>query len=186
MDRATRDHYRKVVEELALAAGQSEWSVAAAGIDLAQTAIQTLPAPPPAGDADAKWAGLSLPRDAHVGYYLLDRGRTLLEQQLDYRPGPAARLASWAGKHPTRLYLTPILLLSALLVAGAAAYAYWQGGALWQALLAGLLAVLPAISVAVAVFDWALTLVDTPHACCPSFILLRMEAPGASRTHAAR
>ena len=46
MDRATRDRYRKVIEELALASGQSELEVAHTAIALAQAAWTDSPLPP--------------------------------------------------------------------------------------------------------------------------------------------
>ena len=122
MDRATRDQYRHVVEELALATGQSELEVARMANALAQAAWTSLPAAlePVDGEGQtdaAAWPGLEMPPAAHVGYYLLDDGRATLEERLGYRPSPKRKLARSARKHPAVVYLGPIALLTLLMSA---------------------------------------------------------------------
>lgn len=125
MDRATRNQYRKVVEDLALATDQSELEVARTVDALAQAAWTAAPQPADGpGQADAAaWPGLDVPPAAQVGYYLLDDGRATLEEGLDYRPSPAASLARAARKHPAVIYLGPIAVLTLMLLATAAVYA---------------------------------------------------------------
>jgi cyclic beta-1,2-glucan synthetase len=167
MDRTTRDHYRKVIEELALTTGQTELAVTHAAIALAR---ETFPAPatgPVSGDGrdggeQSVWAGLDLPPTAHVGYYLLDDGRLTLERRLGYRPSPGQRLARAARSHPAVVYLGSITLLTLLMLAAVAAYAGAHGGPTWQALLAVLLSLLPVLAAAVAIVDWVVTLVVRP------------------------
>ncbi len=167
MDRATRDQYRHVVEELALATGQSELEVARIANALAQAAWTNLPAAlepvDGKGQADAgAWPGLDMPPAAHVGYYLLDDGRAALEGRLGYRPSPERKLARLARGHPAVVYLGPIALLTLVMLVAAAAYAAGWGGSTFQVLLAGLLALLPALAAAVALVDWVITLVVPP------------------------
>ena len=138
MDRATRNQYRKVVEELALATGQSELEVARMANTLAQAAWTNPPAAlepvDGEGQADAAaWPGLDMPPAAHVGYYLLDDGRAALEDRLGYRPSPGASLARSARRHPAVVYLGPIALLTLLMLAAAAVYAAAQGGSAFSA-----------------------------------------------------
>jgi len=99
-DFATRDRYRHVVEEVARGSSQSELAVTRQVLSLARAAAQRL------GADD---------RAAHVGYYLLDRGRPLLERTIASRPS----LAAWAGRANRTvrlvLYLGPILLLTILM-----------------------------------------------------------------------
>ncbi|MFA5701539.1 MAG: hypothetical protein WC913_09710, partial [Desulfuromonas sp.] len=102
-DFATRDRYRHVVEDLARGCPRSELEVASAAIGLAQTAAEGL------SNND---------RHAHVGYYLIERGRQKLERTVGYRVPWALRLGR-AGRHcGLSLYLGSILGLTALLTVG--------------------------------------------------------------------
>ncbi len=98
-DFATRDRYRHVIEDMARGCARSEFAVARQAIELAQAAAQHL------GHGE---------RSAHVGYYLIDHGRPVLERALSCR----LSWSSLAGRTPRNLrllvYLTPILLLSGL------------------------------------------------------------------------
>ena len=167
MDRATRDQYRRVVEKLALATGQSELEVARLANALAQAAWIGPPAPlvPVDGkgqtDGDA-WPGLDMPPAAHVGYYLLDDGRAALEGRLGYRPTPLASLARWALRHPAVVYLGPIAVLALLMLVAAAAHVAALDGPALLAILAVALVFLPALAASVALVDWAVTLALPP------------------------
>jgi len=103
-DFATRDRYRHVVEEVARACERSSCSelmVAREAIALAQTAAERL------GEND---------RSAHVGYYLVDSGRPMLERAVYYRLSWQVRAsrASRCLRLRLPLYLTPIVLLTVL------------------------------------------------------------------------
>ena len=98
-DFATRDRYRHVIEDLARDSAHNELDVARQAITLAQSAAENV------DHAEGS---------AHVGYYLIDRGRLPLENVLGFH-------TSWwlRGKRSSRKFrllflLTPILLLSAL------------------------------------------------------------------------
>ncbi|HEX9028670.1 MAG TPA: hypothetical protein VF823_05800, partial [Anaerolineales bacterium] len=139
MNFETRDRYRKVVEELSLETGLDELEIARQAIHLARQA-------PP-----------SPPRRVHVGYYLVDRGRQDLDRALG-RPLPGSkRLALWAMAHPTGVYLGSILLLVGVLVAFLAGYTLLEGGAPLTAVLAALLGLVPAFTVAVSLVNWVVT-----------------------------
>jgi len=98
-DFATRDRYRHVIEDMARSSSYSEPAVAREAIALAHAA--------------AERSGVS-DRTAHVGYYLIDHGRRLLEQAVGRRLS-LKMLASRAGRHLRLfLYLGPILLLTLL------------------------------------------------------------------------
>ena len=56
----------------------------------------------------------------HVGYYLVDRGRTALESRIGYRPTWFAALGRFAGQAPLASYLGAILLVWLLTVFAAA------------------------------------------------------------------
>jgi cyclic beta-1,2-glucan synthetase len=101
-DFATRDRYRHVIEDVARRSAYSEMEVAREAITLAQaTAAQR-------GTHD---------RSAHVGYYLIDRGRRNLERAVNYRPSLKSRLSRASQPLRLSLYLGPILLITLLLTA---------------------------------------------------------------------
>ncbi len=101
-DFATRDRYRHVIEDVARRSSESERAVAREAITLAQTA--------------AAQHGPEA-RSAHVGYYLIDDGRPQLERAVGCRLPLKSRI-SRAGSHLRLfLYLGPIALLTAGVVA---------------------------------------------------------------------
>ncbi|MDX1662402.1 MAG: hypothetical protein R3272_01335, partial [Candidatus Promineifilaceae bacterium] len=146
----TRDRYRKVVEVLARETGIAEAEIAAATTELAAAAL-------PAGEAPADWEGIAMPREAHVGYYLIDSGRRELERRLGYEPRPLGRLSRLLREHPTALYLGAIGFLSLLFLGALAWYAAAAGAALWQLAATLLLALIPTVTVAVSLTNWIIT-----------------------------
>jgi len=144
MDFDTRDRYRKVVEELALATEQEEIAVASAAVGLAQEHLPETTA----------LSLYSLPRTAHVGFYLLDAGRHQLETRLGYHPTWSVRLRRWLFEHPTPVYLGGIAMLTLVALLGVAGYAAVAGGRPAQLIGAVLLSLLPATTVAVSLVNW--------------------------------
>lgn len=107
-DFATRDRYRHSVEDIARNSASSESATARTAIDLAQSA------------ADEN--GVSH-RTAHVGYYLVDHGRQLLEQQLNCGWSWKTKLGQISRSLRLYLYLSTIALLAiTLLWVGSAAF----------------------------------------------------------------
>ncbi|HBL31621.1 MAG TPA: hypothetical protein DD490_32770, partial [Acidobacteria bacterium] len=138
MDFATRDRYRQEVEALARGSGHSEMEVAREVVRRAEAA--------PAG------------RGRHVGEPLLAQGRAALERSLGYRPPLRDRIGRLVRRHPGFTYLGGVGLLSALALVPPLAAAAWAGtGGGWLAVV-GLLALAPAVTLAVSVFNSLLTL----------------------------
>ncbi len=75
MDFRSCDSYRSVVEQLARYSDKSEEQIAQTAVKLGAAAVQKFPS----GSRLAQ-------RHAHVGYYLVDKGRVLLEREIGYRP----------------------------------------------------------------------------------------------------
>ncbi len=98
-DFATRDRYRHVIEEIAKRSLQSESAVARAAIVLAQIAVAQ--------------SGIN-DRTAHIGYYLIDHGRHLLERAVDCRLSLATRIGRISRQYCLPLYTSPILLITVL------------------------------------------------------------------------
>src|SRR5712692_5278655 len=85
----------------------------------------------PSGDAQVRVAlravesarqaaasGSPADRAAHVGYHLIDQGRPELEVDVAYRPRLARRARRLVFTHATLVYLGPIAIMTALLLAG--------------------------------------------------------------------
>ena len=149
MDFATRDHYRHIAEQIARRGGLAEIAVAEKALQLArERATET--------DLDDI--------AAHVGYYLIDDGRRLLEQALALRHGITAKLRSTARRIPLLAYTLPIALIVAFFTEGLilAAQPVASGrGLLW---LVGALCVIAFSELGVALVNWAATLLATPRA----------------------
>ncbi|TVP56524.1 MAG: hypothetical protein EA351_07755, partial [Gemmatimonadales bacterium] len=132
MDFRTRDRYRNQVERISRKADDDEERVARAALEQARSQ-----------------AGRD--REGHVGYYLIDEGRAQLFEALGSRVpvgGTPARRRRWSGL----FYFGGIGVLSILLVA-LFAWLAWGGtlaGLTALSLIPVLLAVVPAIGVAVA------------------------------------
>jgi cellobiose phosphorylase len=147
MDFASRDRYRHVVEVIAKTSRLAEELVASSAIDLARASAATL------GQTD---------RTAHVGYYLIDRGRQELEQVCGAHPPFTMRLRRWASRRPLLLYLGAITLLTLLFSSGLLAGAWLNGVGVWLLLLTGILALLATGQLASALVNWLVTLLASP------------------------
>ncbi len=155
---ATRDQYRKEVEQLALGSGRAESDVARQLIALAAAASRGAEQSLDGG----AWAGIERSPLAHVGYYLLDAGRAQLEAALPLRPTARVRAARWLGDHPTVVYLGSIAVLTLLILALVLAYATRTADELLPQALAVALMVIPAVSVSVSFVNWAVTNLVSP------------------------
>jgi len=97
MDFGTRDRYRHVVEEIARHSPASELEIARTAIELSSAADGVCP--------------------GHVGYYLIDAGRRLLESRVGYRPTASQRFCLGILRWPATEYLGSIALGTALVLA---------------------------------------------------------------------
>ena len=104
MDFESRERYRKALADLARHSALTEAEVAEAAIDFCLQA---------AAISDGSRAAI---RRTHVGFYLVDAGRTQIESVIDYRPSWSARLPRFILQYPTAFYLTGIELLTLFIV----------------------------------------------------------------------
>ena len=137
-DFATRDRYRKAVEQVARWAGAGEVAVAEEALALCQ----------------AQAPGT---RRRHIGYWLVDDGRVELEARLRAAPPLGVRLRRQVQRHATIWYLGGIAMVALGLLGLAVAYLSVAGGTLLQALVLLVAAVIPAVAVAVPVVNWLVT-----------------------------
>jgi cellobiose phosphorylase len=148
MDFGSRDRYRHVVERLALESEASEVDVAHAALELAgENAVRS--------DAD--------PRTAHVGFYLVDAGRSRLERAVETHRSIIGALRGLASRFPTFVYIGAIVALTGLFTTSMFVIADDDG--LSRAMLAVVLVVslLATSQLAVGLVNWLLTLLVTPH-----------------------
>ncbi|HLF10982.1 MAG TPA: phosphorylase, partial [Gammaproteobacteria bacterium] len=152
MDFATRDRYRHAIEDLARGSARSEIDVAAAVIAKTQQ-IQI----------DASERGdASDPRPQDPGFHLIAAGRDALERELGYRIGLGERCIRAARAHAAVAYLGAILILT-LALAASPVVASIQAGVSWAGLLVlGVLGLLPASDVAIALSQRFVTKVFGP------------------------
>ena len=143
LDFATRDRYRKAIEDLARHSRHTELEVTSRA--LAAT-LETAPEPETSGAAIAR-------REHDPGYHLIAGGRRRFETALGYRPTVAGRLARLNTASGVGLYLGSValvaalvLLLPLLLLANAGIAAGWLT-------LLAFLGLLPAVDVALAVVN---------------------------------
>jgi cyclic beta-1,2-glucan synthetase len=127
MDLATRDRYRHAVERLARASPLSEGDIARKAIGLAQ--------------------------GAHVGLYLIGKALPQLEAAARARPSLAAAVRRTSRRHALPLYLGAIALATAVPAAGLLLEAHAAGVRGWMLVLAGLVLLLAASQLAVALVN---------------------------------
>lgn len=170
MDFATRDRYRHVVEEIAKRGACSEGEVARQAVVLAAGGIP-LPAGAQGGARPEEGSGASA-RAEHVGFYLIDEGRPVLERAVAFRPSWRAALRAQARRCPLALYLGAIGLLTVVIAGGllaplrASVAVDDQAGDVWAWLLAAAvvpLALLAASRLGAALVNWLATVLATPH-----------------------
>jgi len=119
MDFDSRERYRSALDELAKRSQFTASEIAEAAIDLCRRTGLV---------SDGSRAAV---RRTHVGFYLVDIGRTQLEALIGYRPGLPARIRRLILRYPTEFYFTGIEALTLLIVfailwkAGSHAPVYW-------------------------------------------------------------
>jgi cyclic beta-1,2-glucan synthetase len=138
MDFETREAYRAVVTELAKRSQSTEPEVARKAIALAQSASKEKLRNNGASD-----------RRTHVGYYLMDKGRTELKTSIGYRPPVSTRIRESVLRSPDYFYLIGIevVTLSAIVALLALSHASTPG------VLAVALFLVPAVECAVATMN---------------------------------
>ena len=165
MDFPTRDRYRHVIEKIAKNSRLSESAVARAAIELAHRSAAS-----PGSHSRAD----------HVGFYLIDDGLRRLQERAEVRLSAAEAVRKVGRRFPLLLYIGAIALLSAVIAGSLLARAYAGGLHGWPLGLMGIVSLLCASHLAVALVNWLATLLAPPH------LLPRMDfstgIPPESRT----
>ncbi len=156
MDFATRDRYRHVVENIAKSTGVGEEEVARQAVELARSSSARDGVREKQDAHEEEYD----PRRAHVGYYLIDEGRTALESATSYEPERRERLHRWILRNPNTMFVggiasgTVVALVAVYWLAGPASYSAW--------LAVLLLALIPANDIAVSVMSRVVTTLMPP------------------------
>ncbi|KAB3534392.1 glycosyl transferase [Alkaliphilus pronyensis] len=140
MDFESRYYYRRKVIELADKYKVSEIQVAKEAIELAE-----------------KSSNDKRDKRAHVGYYLLDEGKELLAEAL-----VGTKVRSSKQYYGFTSYITPIILITAIIVALTIYYTVANTTDILIALLTFILVLVPATSVAVVITNWIFTRMVEP------------------------
>ncbi|KRE86136.1 cyclic beta 1-2 glucan synthetase [Rhodanobacter sp. Soil772] len=147
MDFATRDRYRHVVEAMARRHRLTELQVAEAAIALSQAEAPT---------------DCSVPLPQHVGYYLIDRGRRRLEQQLGIRPPLRETLRRGFDRAPLPIYLGLLALLTFAFAQPLVAVAAHDRWPTWALLALAIPAAILASQLGLSLLNWLATLSIEP------------------------
>lgn len=142
MDFTSRDYYRHVVEDIARYLEISEAQVARKAVECAEKLSET-------EDKRVK----------HVGYYLIGKGRESLEALLGYKPSPGKRIIRFMKKHPSSVYLLPVLLVTAILTWFFVCYATnkMESGNTILYILSTTAIILPASELSLGIINWIIT-----------------------------
>ncbi|MER2552742.1 MAG: glycosyltransferase family 2 protein [Thauera sp.] len=152
MDFATRDRYRHAIERIAKKGDLSEGEVARKAVELARLGAAAVDAGTGTGD-----------RAGHVGYYLIDKGLPQLERAAHVRLSGAEALGKMAGRFPSLMYLGGIALITLALSGSLLAQAFAAGTPDLLLVPLGILALLAASRLGVALVNWLATLLVAPH-----------------------
>jgi cyclic beta-1,2-glucan synthetase len=106
MDRESRDLYRLKLMNIAEHSDCSEMEVAKEALALANVALGRTYADPRVGL-----------RESHIGYYLIDKGVSLLHQKVGFRPSFIQKIQGWARKYPEEFFLSGIEVLTLAIMA---------------------------------------------------------------------
>jgi hypothetical protein len=157
MDFLTRDRYRHCVEKISRHGDMSEQEVAQKAIELAE-----------------KRARESEPADrtAHVGFYLIDKGRPVLESAAKVRWPWETLLERGARKFPLTFYIGCVFLITILTTVGLTRQAHALGIHGAKLIFFSVVLLVCSSQLAVALVNWLSTILVKP-ACFRAWIFGR-------------
>jgi cyclic beta-1,2-glucan synthetase len=138
----TRDHYRHIVEHIAKRVKQPEEEIASEALAL------------------AKLADPSDVRHAHVGYFLVEKGRMVLEEKVAYTPPPGERVYRWIQRHPNTLYFGGITLFTMLALA--VIMEVIEGAPVTTQVIIALVSLIPASEIGISIINQLITMLMPP------------------------
>ncbi len=142
MDFASRNRYREALETLAQGSGLDEGLLATQVLQLASRGEQKV--------------------ERHVGYYLIDAGRPVLEKMIRYRPRLRLRIRRALQNHPGAYYIGGIACITLLLEVKFSFLTWLTGAGLWETVLFGLAALLPLSEISVQLMNFLVSRLICP------------------------
>jgi len=149
MDFATRDRYRHVIEKTSKNSRYniSEVEVARVAVRLARSGSGV--------DGTGN-------RKAHVGYYLIDKGFSMLTRRVKIRPAPGAAVKKAGTRFNLFIFTGSIMLLAALITLGIFTKFFTGGISGWMSGLFAFLSFTCALYPSTAIVNWLATLIVSP------------------------
>jgi cyclic beta-1,2-glucan synthetase len=147
MDFPTRDIYRHAIEHLARGSNHSELEVARRVVRRVKQAASGTPDGPHNGDKSNQ------DRQTEPGYYLISRGRPAFERELGFRVSGKRRLLRLYIRAAIPGYLGTIAIVTAMILALPLLHSHESGISVAGLLLLGLLALVPASDLAIALIN---------------------------------
>lgn len=147
MDFSTRDQYRHIVEKIAKKYSFPEPEIAQTAINLAKAAGEKNKEPD---------------RTAHVGYYLLDKGREQVLKALDIRLSFGENIRQMLSRCPLIWYSAAIILCILLVTAGMSYQAYRFGVSNGLLMAIAICSFIASGHLAIMLVNWASTLIVKP------------------------
>lgn len=169
MDFKSRDLYRKEIERLAFATGFVENDLAEISVEIAR-----------AGQRKNGHENPLVDRRAHIGYYLMDEGRPVLEARIGYRPSGMLVLRRWFARYASWLFLGSIFLLTVGLLILFLLPVINGAVGLLAGILVGALLLIPGITITTSLVNWLVTMRTSPR-ILPK-MSFREEIPSSFRT----
>ena len=142
----TRDRYRHTVEILARHSDASEIEIAQLAVDLSEQ-NQT--------KSENVHAG-------HVGYYLIDEGRLVIEAATNFRVPFRLKWKRRIWHHPILFYQGAAFLLTILIPFLLARYAFNYSGAFLWGLFVFMMAIIPSSAISLTLMNWLVTILFRP------------------------
>jgi len=146
MDFYTRDIYRHSVEKIAKNSGLSEKEVAVLAIQLA---LEN------GGNQEDR-------RQAHVGYYLADKGLLKLQKRANMKVSRMEHCRRITKRFPLLVYVGSILLLTAIISWGLIVRGQADGLHGWKLILLGCACALATSQMGTAIVNWLVTILSKP------------------------
>jgi cellobiose phosphorylase len=145
MDFATRDRYRHAVEAIARRSRAAENEVAAKAIQLAEACRREKPDD----------------RRAHVGYFLVDRGRSSLEHAVRMRLTPGVVIDKLRRRWPLACFLSVVSIVTVATTLAAVLWMTWHAPG-WGTLLAAIPVGICASQLGVSIANWLVARLVNP------------------------
>ncbi|WP_158078591.1 GH36-type glycosyl hydrolase domain-containing protein [Microbulbifer mangrovi] len=138
MDFATRDRYRGVIEQLARGSDTAEHRIAQRVVELSDQ------------ESDDS-------RQRHIGYYLVDAGRPILDAAVQFKPDFRQRVQQKVLHNPAAIYFSTLAIFSFPILLALAIYLFVSGTSIGLTLLVLAIAAVPAVGIALTLVNGLIT-----------------------------